>query len=245
MGTFAKVNPVADLAPACDSAATGRGQGDPRLGTFAGNYRLVARLGEGGMAAVYRGEHRDITGALVAVKLLDRRWSATPGTTRRFLREAQAMFELMGGNRHIPRVLDYGRTENGESYMVMEYLRGRDLAQVLQQEGPLPWPRVARLTLQLCDALAAGHTRDILHRDIKPANCFLVEEGEGEIVKLIDFGIAKELRAVADPTAVGTIVGTPAYLAPELAGHRLSPAARGDPASERPPRSGSAASAGD
>lgn len=225
---FAKVNLAADLDPVCDSSTTGEEHRDSRLGTFAGNYRLVARLGEGGMAAVYRGEHRDITGAVVAVKLLDRRLAATPGIARRFLREAQALFELMGRNRHIPRVLDYGRTKRGENYMVMEYLHGLDLAQVLQREGPLPWPRVARLALQLCDALAAAHARDILHRDIKPANCFLVEEDRVEVVKLIDFGVAKDLRDVADPTAVGTIVGTPAYLAPELLIDGAQPSVQSD-----------------
>lgn len=180
------------------------------------------------MAAVYRAEHRDISGAVVAVKILDRRLAVTSGMTRQFLREAQALFELMGRNRHIPRVLDYGKTERGDSYMVMEYLRGLDLAQLIQREGPLSWPRAARLTLQLCDALAAAHARDILHRDIKPANCFLVEEEGAEIVKLIDFGVAKDLRAVADPTAIGMIVGTPAYLAPEILIDGARPSVRSD-----------------
>lgn len=212
-----KLQPIAE-SRLLDDAPTSGSRVDPRidrLGTLAGNYRLVARLGEGGMAAVYLGEHRDITGAVVAVKLLDRR-SAAPGAARRFLREAQTMFELMGRNCHIPRVLDYGKTEAGDSYMVMEYLRGRDLARVVSEEGPLPWPRVAGLALQLCDALTVAHASGILHRDIKPANCVLVEEAGVELVKLIDFGVAKDLRNIADPTQVGTIVGTPAYLAPEL-----------------------------
>ena len=224
---FAELDPIAADDAASTSPGSPRGL-DPRVGLFVGNYRLTARLGEGGMAAVYRGEHRYVTGAVVAVKLLDRRLAATPGASRRFLHEAQALFELMGRNRHIPRVLDYGRTERGEGYMVMEYLRGLDLAQLLQREGPLPWPRAARLTLQLCDALAAAHARDILHRDIKPANCFLVEEEGVEIVKLIDFGVAKDLRAVADPTALGMIVGTPAYLAPEILIDGSRPSVRSD-----------------
>src|SRR5690606_36383216 len=97
---FVKLEPLADIPLADDAAATSVGNCDPRLGTLAGNYRLVGRLGTGGMAAVYRAEHKDLSGAVVAVKLLDRRWAATPGAGRRFLPEAQAMFEIVGRNRH-------------------------------------------------------------------------------------------------------------------------------------------------
>ncbi|WAS94520.1 serine/threonine-protein kinase [Nannocystis punicea] len=213
---FVKLEPVAEAPLADDSAATAANGRDPRLGTLAGNYRLVERLGAGGMGSIYRAEHKDLSGAVVAVKLLDRGGASTPGAGRRFLREAQAMFEIVGRNRHIPRVLDYGQTAEGENYMVMEYLRGHDLAQVLKREGPMPWPRAAALVLQLCDALAAAHARGILHRDIKPSNCFLVEEDGAELVKLIDFGVAKDLRVVEDQTSEGMVVGTPAFLAPEL-----------------------------
>ncbi|MCY0989736.1 protein kinase [Nannocystis sp. ILAH1] len=213
---FVKLEPVADAPPVDDSAATSSTRGDPRLGMLAGNYRLVERLGAGGMGSIYRAEHKDLSGAVVAVKLLDRRGALIPGASRRFLREAQAMFEIVGRNRHIPRVLDYGQTPEGESYMVMEYLRGHDLAQLLQREGPMPWARAAAIVLQLCDALAAAHARGILHRDIKPSNCFLVEEDGAELVKLIDFGVAKDLRVADEQTSEGMVVGTPAFLAPEL-----------------------------
>lgn len=213
---FVKLEPVADVPPVDDSAATSSTRGDPRLGMLAGNYRLVERLGAGGMGSIYRAEHKDLSGAVVAVKLLDRRGASIPGASRRFLREAQAMFEIVGRNRHIPRVLDYGQTAEGESYMVMEYLRGHDLAQLLQREGPMPWARAAAIVLQLCDALAAAHARGILHRDIKPSNCFLIEEDGAELVKLIDFGVAKDLRVADEQTSEGMVVGTPAFLAPEL-----------------------------
>lgn len=225
---FVKLEPVADAPPVDDSAATSSTRGDPRLGMLAGNYRLVERLGAGGMGSIYRAEHKDLSGAVVAVKLLDRHGASMPGASRRFLREAQAMFEIVGRNRHIPRVLDYGQTPEGESYMVMEYLRGHDLAQLLQREGPMPWMRAAAIVLQLCDALAAAHARGILHRDIKPSNCFLIEEDGAELVKLIDFGVAKDLRAVDEQTSEGMVVGTPAFLAPELLIDGARPSAASD-----------------
>ncbi|MFZ6184721.1 serine/threonine protein kinase [Nannocystis pusilla] len=199
---------------------------DTRVGILLeGRYRIMERLGKGGMAAVYRAVDR-ASGMEYAVKFLDRRFTADPDMGRRCQREARTMAEIE--SRHVPRAFLVGTTPENEIYFVMEFLRGRDLDQVLTREGPLPWRRAASIGLQLCEALAAAHTRNIIHRDVKPSNCFLVEGGDGgdDFVKLIDFGIAKDLDASGEQTGLGLVLGTPGYVAPELlAGEsRASPA---------------------
>ncbi|MCY0994548.1 serine/threonine-protein kinase [Nannocystis sp. ILAH1] len=199
---------------------------DTRVGILlADRYRIMDRLGKGGMAAVYRAVDRQ-SGMEYAVKFLDRRFTADPDMGRRCQREARTMAEIE--SRHVPRAFLVGTTPENEIYFVMEFLRGRDLDQVLTREGPLPWRRAAAIGVQLCEALAAAHARNIIHRDVKPSNCFLVEGGDGgdDFVKLIDFGIAKDLDASGEQTGLGLVLGTPGYVAPELlAGEsRASPA---------------------
>lgn len=199
---------------------------DTRVGILlADRYRIMERLGKGGMAAVYRAVDRQ-SGMEYAVKFLDRRFTADPDMSRRCQREARTMAEIE--SRHVPRAFLVGTTPENEIYFVMEFLRGRDLDQVLTREGPLPWRRAAAIGVQLCEALAAAHARNIIHRDVKPSNCFLVEGGDGgdDFVKLIDFGIAKDLDASGEQTGLGLVLGTPGYVAPELlAGEsRASPA---------------------
>lgn len=117
---------------------------------------------------------------------------------------------------HIPRSYVVGSTAQGDLYIVMEFLRGRDLDQVVRAEGPLSWTRTVEIGLQLCDALAAVHAQNIIHRDVKPSNCFLLETVEGDFAKLIDFGIVRDLDASGEQTSTGTVLGTAGYLAPEL-----------------------------
>ncbi|WAS99319.1 serine/threonine-protein kinase [Nannocystis punicea] len=189
---------------------------DTRVGVLlADRYRIMDRLGKGGMAAVYRAVDRQ-SGMEYAIKFLDRRFTADPDMGRRCQREARTMAEIE--SRHVPRAFMVGTTPENEIYFVMEFLRGRDLDQVLTREGPLPWRRAASIGLQLCEALAAAHARNIIHRDVKPSNCFLVEGGDGgeDFVKLIDFGIAKDLDASGEQTGLGLVLGTPGYVAPEL-----------------------------
>jgi len=189
---------------------------DTRAGLLiAERYRIMERLGKGGMAAVYRAVDRE-SGVEYAVKFLDRRFTADPGMGRRCQREARTMAEIE--SRHVPRAFVVGTTPENEIYFVMEFLRGSDLEQVLMRQGPLPWRRAAAIGLQLCEALAAAHTRNIIHRDVKPSNCFLVEGGDAgdDLVKLIDFGIAKDLDASGEQTGLGLVLGTPGYVAPEL-----------------------------
>lgn len=195
---------------------------DHRSGTTIGNYVLQERLGRGGMASVYRAVHKNLN-ELVAIKILDTRFSAQPDMLRRFLREAVVMREISSKNRHVIRAFDFGTTTDGEAYMVMDHLSGTDLSELVKTVGPLEWSRLAPIALQLCDALAAVHARDLIHRDIKPSNCFLADDGGEKVAKLIDFGIAKDLAVGGDLTDSNVVLGTPAYLAPEMLALGVTP----------------------
>jgi serine/threonine protein kinase len=134
---------------------------------------------------------------------------------RRCLDEARAMMELQSS--HVVRALDVGSLPSGQLYIVMEYLDGEDLNALLVREGPLPWPRVGDMAVQICSGLATAHRRGIIHRDIKPQNCFRVTiDDNPEHIKLIDFGVARDLKGEAGPTQDGFLIGTPEYTAPEL-----------------------------
>lgn len=187
---------------------------DPRSGTIvAGRFRVMERLGKGGMASVYRAIDRE-NGTDYAVKFLDRRYASDPEMARRCQREAKTMAALT--HHHIPRSYVVGSTETGDLYIVMEFLRGRDLEQVVRSEGPMLWSRALTIGLQICDALVAVHAQNIIHRDVKPSNCFLVEAPGLDFAKLIDFGIVRDLDASGDQTGTGLILGTAGYVAPEL-----------------------------
>jgi hypothetical protein len=195
---------------------------DHRSGTTIGNYVLQDRLGRGGMASVYRAVHTNLN-EMVAIKILDPRFSAQPDMRRRFLREAVVMREISSNNRHVVRAIDFGTTSDGEAYMVMDHLSGTDLGELVKAVGPLEWSRLAPIALQLCDALAVVHARDLIHRDIKPSNCFLADDGGQKVAKLIDFGIAKDLALGGDLTDSNVVLGTPAYLAPEMLAQGVRP----------------------
>jgi serine/threonine-protein kinase len=185
----------------------------PRL---AGRYRLVREIGKGGMGVVWEAELEPLR-KRVAIKLLRRAALAAPGPAARLLREAIAVSAI--GHEHIVKVDDFGTDERGEPFLVMELLQGRSLAAELVEVGPLPWPRVATILLQLCDALALAHRHGIVHRDLKPANIFLVARDDGaDYCKLLDFGLCKPLDgsvpAVVE-THAGAMLGTPAYMPPE------------------------------
>ncbi len=184
-----------------------------------GRYRLVRFLGKGGMARVYEAQH-EFLGTRVAVKLLHHHLAVSPEHRKRFLREAQSASMLQHEN--LVKVTDFGETEQGLTYLVMEYLEGQDLAQMLSRLGALSWPRARAILIQAAQALGVAHQYGVIHRDIKPANCFItpsVHRGLPDRVKLLDFGIAK-LRDSSGPqpslTGSGEILGTAAYLAPEV-----------------------------
>ncbi|GAB4214376.1 MAG: hypothetical protein OHK0013_39010 [Sandaracinaceae bacterium] len=185
---------------------------------IAGRYKVTGILGEGGMGAVYIAEHL-LLGRKVALKRLHPELAGDEKAVARFQREARAAAAT--GHEHIVEVLDLGYAEDGAPYLVMEYLRGSSLAQVLKQEGRLPAARVTHILGQVLAALAAVHAQQIVHRDLKPDNVFLTRRGGvADYVKVLDFGISKmkhEDGAPNDLTRTGVTMGTPFYMSPEQA----------------------------
>jgi serine/threonine-protein kinase len=191
---------------------------DPLIGRIiADRYRIDQLLGRGGMGIVYRVEHVRM-GKLMAMKLLHGALAHDRDVRMRFRREAEAASKLDHPNT--VQVFDFGYSE-GLMYLVMELLGGRDLATVLDTEGPLPFDRVARIAVQICGSVGQAHARGIVHRDLKPENIrVLTDPGEPDFVKVMDFGLAKlresrEEAANASVTRAGFIIGTPYYMAPE------------------------------
>jgi serine/threonine-protein kinase len=191
----------------------------PRIGdVISGKYRVERVLGRGGMGVVVAARHLRLR-ERVAIKFLVPRSGAGGDAVARFVREGRAAMRIR--SEHVVRVYDVGTRETGESYLVMEYLEGRDLAAVLKADGPLPVEATLEHVLQAVEAIAEAHARGIVHRDIKPSNLFLTRRADGSpMVKVLDFGIAKSTDL--DPTAGGPTdsaptgaLGTPAYMAPE------------------------------
>ncbi|MBL8975277.1 MAG: serine/threonine protein kinase, partial [Myxococcales bacterium] len=179
-----------------------------------GRYRIERLMGSGGMSRVYLGTSVK-TGVQLAIKLIDLQLSGDPAMQQRILGEARAMMSLQ--SNHIVHALDVGSLASGQLYIVMEFLDGEDLDALLVREGPLPWARVADIGAQICSGLATAHRRGIVHRDIKPQNCIRVTVDDNpEHIKIIDFGVARDLEAAAGPTLQGFLVGTPEYMAPEF-----------------------------
>ncbi|HSE27342.1 MAG TPA: serine/threonine-protein kinase [Gemmatimonadales bacterium] len=182
-----------------------------------GRYRLQAPIGRGGMGEVWLAWDQSLRRE-VALKLLRVGTGAGPEMVKRFEREAQAAGRLQGA--HVVRIFDFGASDDGLYYIAMEYIDGIDLAQLVEREGPLPPARAAHLMQQACLALEEAHAAGIIHRDIKPNNLIVTRGELGEdVVKLVDFGVAR-LREPAPGaehlTHTGLLIGTPAYLAPEL-----------------------------
>ncbi len=195
-------------------------EGDPLLGAvLAGRYRIEQLVGAGGMGAVYRAAHVHMRKA-VAVKVLHREMAAFPEVVARFEREAVA-----GGRIDHPNVVsasDFGQLDNGSFYLVLEYVEGQSLAKLVESTGALSAPRALSIARQIAEALRAAHSAGIVHRDLKPENVMLVAKDERpDLVKVLDFGIAKiEVEAAAPQpalTRVGTVFGTPEYMSPEQA----------------------------
>ena len=194
---------------------------DRRLGiTMQGRYRIVRKIGEGGMGAVYEGEHLLIK-KRVAIKTLHSHLCARESSVQRFRREALAATAIQ--NEHVVEVNDMGQFEDdGAFYIVLEYLDGRNLADEVQATGPMPLGRAIHIVSQVCTALEAVHARGIVHRDLKPENLFLVKRSDGsDFVKVLDFGISK-LRVPLDEgdaklTDAGVVLGTAHFMSPEQA----------------------------
>jgi serine/threonine protein kinase len=185
-----------------------------------GKYEMLEKIGTGGMATVYRARHLAF-GEIVAIKLVGPKLAHDADFLKRFRTEAVVTRKLQHPNA--VRVEDLDTTEDGRPFIVMEYVNGRSLREVIRTEGAMPLPRAVAIAWQACSALAAAHAIGITHRDIKPDNILLAPSPGGDIVKVLDFGIAKVKEGSFDtgegytPTQTGMVMGTPQYISPEQA----------------------------
>jgi serine/threonine-protein kinase len=185
---------------------------------LAGKYRVERVIGVGGMGVVVAAHHLQLA-RRVALKFLLPEACSQPGAVERFLREARAAAQI--GSEHVTRVSDVGTLETGAPYMVMEYLKGSDLAALIKARGRLSIQEAADFVLQACEAVAEAHAIGIVHRDLKPANLFLSQRADGSpLIKVLDFGISKATvgqgdMAGAAVTATAAVMGSPLYMSPE------------------------------
>jgi tRNA A-37 threonylcarbamoyl transferase component Bud32 len=192
---------------------------DPLIGlVLSERYRILRKLGEGGMGTVYQAEHALIE-KRIALKVLFPELTRRTDLVARFLQEAKSASRI--GHENVIDISDFGQSPEGFVYIAMEYLDGRDLSQLLKADGPQPWARARPILMQIAKALRAAHEHGIIHRDMKPENVFLIQrEGRPDFVKVLDFGIAKVVNLEdGGPrlTQAGMIFGTPEYMSPEQA----------------------------
>lgn len=178
-----------------------------------GKYRVEEVIGVGGMGRVIKASHLYLQQP-VAIKILLQNMADSQSTVARFLREAQATVKLR--SEHIARVMDVGTLPDGVPFMVMEFLDGHDLNQILRHHGPQMPQAVVDLMLQACEGIAEAHALGIIHRDIKPSNFFVTQRPDGSsLLKILDFGISKTPAEISELTGTQTVIGTPTYMAPE------------------------------
>ncbi|MEP6655301.1 MAG: protein kinase [Myxococcales bacterium] len=188
-------------------------------GKTIGNYKVVQQIGEGGMGVVYLAEH-PVIGRKVAIKLLHNSFAKDSETVARFFNEARAIHLIAHPN--IVEILDFGQTTEGQPYFIMEYLSGESLAERIAR-GPVPPDEAVTIVSQICDALQAAHDKKIVHRDLKPHNVYLLDHNGRQIVKILDFGVAKmstgwdaaQSGGQSVKTRTGSLMGTPLYMSPE------------------------------
>ncbi len=186
---------------------------DPLLGrTVAGRFVIAERIGAGGMGVVYRARH-EVVGRDVAIKFLSPDLAFEPANRTRFLREARAANRI--NHEHIIDITDFGETDDGLVYLVMEFLDGTPLNVAIAQ-GAIPLERTMRIGLQIAQAMARAHELHVVHRDLKPDNIYLLKGYQGDFVKILDFGLA-HMRGELRVTATGAVFGTPEYISPEQA----------------------------
>ena len=190
---------------------------DPFLGRdLDGRYTVREKLGSGGMGAVYRAQQHSVDRE-VAIKVVNSSLVSEPEVIKRFLREAKLASRLSHPNA--VGVLDFGQTDDGVFYLVMELVHGRTLDDEIRAERAFKPERIVRIAIQICDALEGAHQLSIIHRDLKPANIMLMASGR-DLVKVLDFGLAKSMspdQTSTTMTSAGSVVGTPAFMPPELA----------------------------
>ena len=190
---------------------------DPLIGqTLAGRYQIASALGWGAMGRVYRAEHLHL-GRTCAIKVLFGELAADEEMRKRFAREAKAAALLSHPN--LVSVSDFGQSEHGLSFLVMDYIGGRSLSALIGDEAPLEEERIVGLGISLCEGLAYLHDRGMVHRDLKPDNVIVTRRGELEVPCILDFGLAipYENPEQARCTAEGIVCGTPSYMSPEHA----------------------------
>jgi serine/threonine-protein kinase len=193
-----------------------------------GQYRLLKRLGAGGMGEVYLAEHQ-LLKRPCAIKLIRPSKATDPKALARFEREVRATAKLSHWNT--VDIFDYGRTSDGTFYYVMEYLPGMNLAELVEHYGPLPPARAVYFLQQACDALEEAHKKGLVHRDIKPGNIFAaLRGGIHDVVKLLDFGLVKATfdSSQTELTQDGSITGSPLFMSPEQAMGEHDSDPRGD-----------------
>ena len=184
---------------------------EPTLPDRIGPYKVLRKVGSGGMGTVYLGRHVD-TDLEAAVKVLPSSLAREPGTVDRFEREIDAMRKLTGP--HIVRLFESGHDEaTDQMFFAMEYVAGETLVDCIRANRRLPWEQSVDIALQICSALKAAHATGVVHRDLKPSNLLIGNDG---IVKLTDFGVA-QVFAAQRLTATGGIIGTAEYMSPEQA----------------------------
>jgi eukaryotic-like serine/threonine-protein kinase len=200
-----------------DNLATDRATAAlPKVGDLlVGKYRIEKQVGEGGMGVVFAARHEALD-QLVAVKVLLADAAKGDGVIERFVREAQAAARLQ--SEHVARVFDAGSLENEVPFLVMEYLEGCDLEELLKLNGSLAIPDAVDYVLQALAAIAQAHAVGIIHRDLKPANLFLALRPDGtNVIKILDFGISKQTTTAGREKALTgrAVLGSPAYMPPE------------------------------
>jgi len=193
-----------------------------------GRYQLTRRIGTGGMGEVYLAEHQ-LLKRPCAIKLIRPERVGHPNALARFEREVRATAKLSHWNT--VEIYDYGHTDDGTFYYVMEFLPGLSLAELIQRFGPMPPERVIHLLRQTCHALGEAHAAGLIHRDIKPGNIFAAQRGGVyDVAKLLDFGLVKPMAdaQTVQLTQIGTIAGSLLYISPEQALGDLTPSQRSD-----------------
>lgn len=185
--------------------------------TVGGKYLVGPLIGSGGMGTVWLGQHMQLD-TRVAIKFIRPQFAERADARRRFEIEARAAASV--DSKHAVKVYDYGVTDFGLPYIVMEYLEGESLSEALIRRGPFPADEAAKVIAQAAKALSKAHAANIVHRDLKPDNIFLVNDDDGrKITKILDFGVAKSTSQSIDGsnTKTGAMLGTPYYMSPEQA----------------------------
>ncbi len=210
------VSERSDRSDRSDAAPFGTSNAEDSLigKTIGGHYLILSRLGSGGMSVVYAAKHL-LLDKTVAIKIISAGHAIDGKALMRFQQEAKASTAL--NHQNIAAVSEFGQDKDGSPFLVMEYVKGKSLSEIIREEGKLTQERSVVILLQLCDALHYAHEKQVIHRDIKPANIIITTDSSGsEMAKIVDFGIAKILsKDGTDLTQTGETFGTPSYMSPE------------------------------